>query len=185
MVVGFVGTFGPWHGAPLLARVLGRLSQSMPSLRAVFVGQGPELDQTREEVRTTGRDEAIRFVGRVSPPDVPSYLDACDILVSPHVPLPDAIEFFGSPTKVFEYMAAGKAIVASRLGQIGEVLEDRRTALLVEPGEESALAEAISTLAREPMLRAQLGAAAAARARASHSWSDNAQRVAEAYEGLE
>lgn len=184
VVVGFVGTFGPWHGAPLLAGVFGRLSQSMPSLRALFVGQGPELDQTREEVRNSGSDEAIRFVGRISPPDVPAYLDACDILVAPHVPLPDAIEFFGSPTKVFEYMAAGKAIVASRLGQIGEVLEHRRTALLVEPGDEAALGEAISTLARDPMLRAQLGSAAATRARARHSWSDRARRVAEAYELL-
>jgi glycosyltransferase involved in cell wall biosynthesis len=185
VVVGFVGTFGPWHGAPLLARVFGRLSKSMPSLRALFVGQGPELDQTREEVRNSGSDEAIRFVGRISPPDVPAYLDACDILVAPHVPLPDAIEFFGSPTKVFEYMAAGKAIVASRLGQIGEVLEHRRTALLVEPGDEAALGEAISTLARDPMLRAQLGSAAATRARARHSWSDRARRVAEAYDRLE
>jgi glycosyltransferase involved in cell wall biosynthesis len=185
VVVGFVGTFGPWHGAPLLARVLGRLSESLPSLRTVFVGSGPELDQTREEVRRSGRDDVVRFVGPVRPPDIPRYLDACDILVSPQVPLPDGIEFFGSPTKVFEYMAAGKAIVASRLGQIGEVLEDRRTALLVEPGDEAALGEAISTVARDPALRAQLGSAAADRARMRHSWSESALRVSEAYELLE
>jgi glycosyltransferase involved in cell wall biosynthesis len=184
VVVGFVGTFGPWHGAPLLARVLGRLSQSLPSLRAVFVGQGPQLDQTREEARNSGCDEAIRFVGRVSPPDVPAYLDACDILVSPHVPLPDAIEFFGSPTKVFEYMAAGKAIVASRLGQIGEVLEHGRTALLVEPGDEAGLSAAIAKLADAPELRAQLGAAARERVRERHTWAASARRVVEAYEEL-
>jgi glycosyltransferase involved in cell wall biosynthesis len=185
IVVGFVGTFGPWHGAPLLARSLARLWQDMPRLRALFVGDGPEWDQTRQEIGVSGGDGAARFVGRVRPSDIPRYLDACDILVSPQVPLPDGIEFFGSPTKLFEYMAAGKGIVASRLGQIGEVLEHGRTALLVEPGDEAALSAAISKLARAPKLRAQLGAAARERARERHTWTASARRVVEAYDELE
>jgi glycosyltransferase involved in cell wall biosynthesis len=182
VVVGFVGTFGPWHGAPLLARAFARLYQEMPKIRMIFVGDGPELEQTREQIRISGVNGAARFVGRVRPSDIPRYLDACDILVSPQVPLPDGIEFFGSPTKLFEYMAAGKGIVASRLGQIGEVLEHGRTALLVEPGDEAGLSEAISKLANAPELRAQLGAAARERARQRHTWAASAMRVVEAYE---
>jgi glycosyltransferase involved in cell wall biosynthesis len=184
VVVGFVGTFGPWHGAPLLARVFGRLCQDLPHLRIVFVGDGAELEQTREEIRVGGGDEAARFAGRVRPSDIPRYLDACDILVSPHVPLPDGIEFFGSPTKLFEYMAAGKGIVATRLGQIGEVLEHGRTALLVEPGDEAGLSAAIAKLADAPELRARLGAAAKERVRDRHTWAASARRVVEAYEEL-
>jgi len=153
-------------------------------LRMLFVGEGPELEQTREEIRISGLDGAARFVGRVRPSDVPRYLDACDILVSPQVPLPDEIEFFGSPTKLFEYMAAGKAIVASRLGQIGEVLEHGRSALLVEPGDEAGLSDAISKLANAPELRVQLGAVARERARERHTWAASAMRVVEAYEEL-
>jgi glycosyltransferase involved in cell wall biosynthesis len=184
VVVGFVGTFGPWHGAPLLARAFARLCRDMPQLRMLFVGDGPELDQTREELHTGGGEGAARFVGRVRPPDVPRYLDACDILVAPHVPLPDGIEFFGSPTKLFEYMAAGKPIVASRLGQIGDVLEHGRTALLVEPGDEVGLSEAMSKLANAPELRAQLGVAARECARGRYTWAASAMRVVEAYEEL-
>jgi glycosyltransferase involved in cell wall biosynthesis len=184
VVVGFVGTFGPWHGAPLLARAFARLYQDLPRLRMLFVGEGPELEQTREEIRISGLDGAARFVGRVRPSDIPRYLDACDILVSPQVPLPDEIEFFGSPTKLFEYMAAGKGIVASRLGQIGEVLEHGRSALLVEPGDEAGLSDAISKLANAPELRAQLGAVARERARERHTWAASAMRVVEAYEEL-
>ena len=87
-VVGFVGSFGPWHGAPSLARALGRLWADLPGLRAVFVGDGPELDQVTEEIRAGGGAGATRFAGRVHPSDVPRWLDACDILVSPQVPLP-------------------------------------------------------------------------------------------------
>jgi glycosyltransferase involved in cell wall biosynthesis len=184
VVVGFVGTFGPWHGAPLLARAFARLHRDL-RLRLLFVGDGPELEQTREEIRISGRDGSARFVGRVRPSDIPRYLDACDMLVSPQVPLPDGIEFFGSPTKLFEYMAARKGIIASRLGQIGEVLEHGRTALLVEPGDEAELSAAISKLAQAPKLRAQLGAAARERARERHTWAASARRVVEAYDELE
>jgi glycosyltransferase involved in cell wall biosynthesis len=97
------------------------------------------------------------------------------------VPLTDGSEFFGSPTKVFEYMAAGKAIVASRLGQIGEVLEDRETALLVEPGNVEELAAAIVKLVGLQELRKSLGARAREVAEKEHTWMHNAQRVLDAY----
>jgi glycosyltransferase involved in cell wall biosynthesis len=73
----------------------------------------------------------------------PRYLAASDCFVSPHVPNPDGTEFFGSPTKLFEYMAMGKPIIASRLGQIADVLNDDQTALMVEPGDPAQLAAAI------------------------------------------
>ena len=74
------------------------------------------------------------FTGSLPSDKVAEYLDASDILVSPHIPMPDGSRFFGSPTKLFEYMAMGKAIVASRLEQLAEVLEHDRTAWLVTPG---------------------------------------------------
>jgi glycosyltransferase involved in cell wall biosynthesis len=113
---------------------------------------------------------------------VPALLDACDILLSPHVPLEDGSEFFGSPTKLFEYMAMGKGIVASRLGQIGDVLKDEKTALLVEPGNAQQLAEAILRLDTSRELREKLGLAAREAAIASHTWKINAQRVLDAYQ---
>ena len=110
--------------------------------------------------------------------------DACDFLLSPHVPLEDGSDFFGSPTKLFEYMAMGKAIVASRLGQIGEVLSDEETALLVEPGNVPQLAEAIVRMANSAELRQRLGAAARMAAIERHTWKRNAQRVIDRYQSL-
>ena len=68
--------------------------------------------------RPRGPDRHCPAVARA-----PSYLAACDILASPHVPNADGTPFFGSPTKLFEYMAMGKCIVASDLDQVGEILE--------------------------------------------------------------
>lgn len=184
VVVGFVGTFGSWHGAPVLARAFVDVAASVSNARLLLVGEGPELTQTLGLLSDAGLADRIMSTGAVSPSDVADYLDACDVLASPHVPLAGGVEFFGSPTKLFEYMAAGKAIVASRLGQIGETLEDGETALLVTPGDAEELAAAVKRLATAPELRSKLGANARRRAIEQHSWDDNVQRLLDAYPRL-
>jgi len=183
-VIGFLGTFGPWHGAPLLARAFGELARSLPTARLLLVGHGPEVAATTRELAEQGVADRATFVGRVTPAEVPAYLDACDVLASPHVPLPDGVEFFGSPTKLYEYMAAGKAIVASDLGQIGDVLTQGETALLVRPGDANELTAALQLVAEDSSLRADLGRNARAAAE-GHTWRANARRVIDSYGELE
>jgi glycosyltransferase involved in cell wall biosynthesis len=181
LLVGFVGSFGPWHGAPTLARAFVDAAGRTPELHLLLVGDGSELEQTLGILRAAGLEAQVTVTGQVPPGEIPAHLDACDILVAPHVPLPGGVEFYGSPTKLFEYMAAGKAIIASRLGQIGDVLEHGVTALLVDPGDEGMLAEALHTLADASGLRLDLGAKARQQAIERHSWRLNARRVIDAY----
>ena len=181
LLAGFVGTFGPWHGVVQLANAIKSLPEDLP-VRFLFVGSGSlhsEVERLLEVERARGK---VIFTGAVAHERVPALLDACDILIAPHVPLADGSDFFGSPTKIFEYMATGKAIVASRLGQIGEVLTDDETALLVTPGNTDELARAIVRLVDSHELRARLGANACAAAIREHTWTHNAQRVLDAYE---
>jgi glycosyltransferase involved in cell wall biosynthesis len=179
-LVGFVGTFGPWHGVLVLAQAMALVPQDA-RVRFLLVGAGSLREEAERIIREAGAGARAIFTGAVEHDRVPALLDACDVLASPHVPLEDGSEFFGSPTKLFEYMAMGKPIVASRLGQIGEVLETEETALLVEPGDARALSDAILRLARTPELRARLGAHARNAAVARHTWARNAERVLEAY----
>jgi glycosyltransferase involved in cell wall biosynthesis len=182
-VAGFVGTFGPWHGVLTLAQAIA----SMPDdsrVRFLLIGAGRFRDEVEHIVRDAGKERQVIFAGHVDHKKVPALLDACDILLSPHVPLEDGSDFFGSPTKLFEYMAMGKGIVASRLGQIGDVLVDEETALLVEPGNVSELKSAILRLSSSPELCARLGAAARRAAVERHTWKRNAQRVIDAYHAL-
>ena len=183
VVVGFVGTFGPWHGVVVLAEAIKTLATDLP-IKFVLVGSGSlhaEVQQMLLDEMKTGR---VIFTGPVGHTEVPALLDACDILVSPHVPLADGSEFFGSPTKLFEYMAMGKGIVASRLGQIADVLEDAKTALLVEPGDSAELALAIRQLAESGELRRRLGTNARETAVQKHTWKHNAQRVLDEYKSV-
>ena len=116
----------------------------------MLIGDGLLHGEMRSALAEYEQTGAVIFTGPVPREKVAEYLDAADILVSPHVPMPDGSRFFGSPTKLFEYMAMGKGIVASRLEQLAEVLEHERTAWLVRPGDAEDLAEGILRLALDP-----------------------------------
>lgn len=183
VLVGFVGTFGPWHGVLTLAQAIKSIPSSS-SIRFLLVGRGALHDEVEQFLKSECETGRVIFTGAVEHARVPALLDACDVLVAPHVPLTDGSEFFGSPTKLFEYMAMGKGIVASRLGQIGEVLSHEETALLVEPGNAETLAEAIIRMVDSSELRERLGKKARELAVENYTWKHNAQRVLDAYRSL-
>jgi glycosyltransferase involved in cell wall biosynthesis len=181
VVFGFIGTFGPWHGAEVLARAFVQLLSDAPALkdrvRLLMIGDGPRRAATEAIIREARLSTAVHFTGRTRQEDGPAHLAACDVLLSPHVPNHDGTPFFGSPTKLFEYMAMGKPIIASRLDQIGEVLTDNVTALLVSPGDTDELAAAMRALLDDPQRRARLGAAARREAVANHTWLEHTRRI--------
>jgi len=181
IVVCFVGTFSYWHGVAVLEQairsLLGKAQPASGPLKFLLVGDGPLAPQLQNALEPYVRRGWVTFTGAVPHGSVRAHLDAADILVSPHVPMPGGTPFFGSPTKLFEYMAMGKAIAASALDQIAEVLEHGRTALLVKPGDSSELAEAVQRLAADVQLRVELGRNARAAALARHTWRQNARRV--------
>ena len=178
LIVGFTGTFGPWHGAPVMAEAAARINDSR--CHFLFVGDGDERATTEAIFARAGKADRATFTGRVAHSRVAAYLDACDILVSPHVPAADGSEFFGSPTKLFEYMAMARPVVASRLGQIAGIVVDGENGLLVEPNDAASLAQAIERLANDMGLRRRLGAAARQTVIAQYTWRHNAARVFEA-----
>lgn len=186
VVIGFIGTFGPWHGAEVLAEAFAKLLRMNPDYRSrvrlLMIGDGNRLAATQRVIDAGGGKAETIFVGRTRQADGPAFLAACDILASPHVPNADGSRFFGSPTKLFEYMAMGKGIVASRLEQIGEVLEHDRTAWLVEPASVDELVEGLRTLIDEPALTKRLGTAARAEVVAKYTWEEHTKKIIERLE---
>ncbi len=180
--VGFVGTFGLWHGVKLLPELIEQVAEHRPDARWVLVGDGPLHAEVVADLERRGLSGRVRLTGVVPHPRAVELLACCEVCVSPHVPNPDGTAFFGSPTKLFEYMGLGRAIVASDLDQIGEVLEDGRTALLTAPGDVPAAAHAVIRLLDDAALRARLGQAALAKAIASHGWDAHVGRILRAVE---
>jgi glycosyltransferase involved in cell wall biosynthesis len=177
LVVGFSGTFGKWHGIPALAESIPRVCEARPDVRWLLIGDGPLRRLVDDAVRVHGLADRVRLPGLVPHADMPAYLAACDVLVSPHGRQADGGEFFGSPTKLFEYMAAGRPIVASAVGQIAEVLQHEQSALLVPPEDPQNLSDAIVRLLDDACLRGHLAQAARQAAVERHTWRQNAERL--------
>ncbi len=182
-VFGFIGTFGQWHGAEVLAEAFGRLLQMHPELRKrvhlLMIGDGITMPIVKETLNRWNAMEACTLTGTIHQEKGPSYLAACDILVSPHVPNPDGTPFFGSPTKLFEYMAMGKGIVASDLDQIGEILKHNHSAWMVKPGDPESLMNGLKTLIGDPVLRQHLGQAAREEVVAKFTWKEHTRKIIE------
>jgi glycosyltransferase involved in cell wall biosynthesis len=170
----YAGHLYTWKGVDVLIEAIARV----PEVRALIVGgheQEPDLSRLRALATRLHIEDRVTFTGHLRPPDVARELARADIVALPN-PASAISTHSTSPLKLFEYMAAGKAIVASRLPSLGEVLTDEVNALLVTPGDAAALADGIRRLVDDPALRARLGGAAR-EAVAEYSWDRRAARL--------
>jgi glycosyltransferase involved in cell wall biosynthesis len=169
IVVGFVGNVRPWHGVELLVDAMAELAD-LRQVKLCIVGT-TEASRRMLEQRAADRGvlARVRCLDVVPPDAAPYVLKAMDVLVAPY---PHLERFYFSPLKLFEYMAAGRAVVASAIGQISDLVADGRTGLLVPPGDTHALAAAIRRLCLDADLRARLGRAAHGEASRRHSWAE-------------
>lgn len=187
-VVGFIGTFGQWHGILELGRAIVKLRNDYPELRDtvrfLLVGDGVLMEDMKAILREGGAEDMVILTGLVAQHEAPRYLDACDIFVSPHIKNPDGTRFFGSPTKLFEYMAMERGIVASQLDQIADILVHGKTAHLVPPGDIDALAEGIRRLVENEEYRTSLGVAARKEVSAKYSWDAHVRKTLEHFTAM-
>src|SRR5436305_5621002 len=172
--LGWIGSFGTWHGASMMIRALALLS---PSVGAVMVGDGPERVPCQELADQLGVAERIEFTGELPRDSALQRLTECTILVSPHIPFNDGTPFFGSPTKIFEYMALGRPMVVSDLEQLGELVDDGSTGRLVPPEDPAALAAVINDVIALPDRGAAMGRRARQAAESEHRWVCRAEAI--------
>ncbi len=172
--VGFVGTLKPWHGLRSLIRAFDRLHAAEPATRLLIVGDGPDRSVLEAELTERGLTDATVLTGSVAPEEVPGLLASMDAAVAPYQ---NSGRFYFSPLKVYEYMAAGRAVVASRLGELDRLIEHSISGLLCEPGDFEGLANALLRLRRDPALRERLGRSARAAIGRTHTWDETVSRI--------
>jgi glycosyltransferase involved in cell wall biosynthesis len=174
-VIGFLGSLKPWHGVEILIDSFAGIADNDDSSRLLIIGDnkktGSRLARRCENLKIDGK---VEFTGAVEYDRIPEMLHQTDVLVAPY---PRMDNFYFSSLKIFEYMAAGKAIIASNIGQISAVLTHEKTALLVPPGDPMALRRALERLKDDPDLRRRLGDRARIEARTRHTWSQRADKI--------
>jgi glycosyltransferase involved in cell wall biosynthesis len=171
LVLGFVGFVRDWHG---LDRVVREIAAYPGPQRLVLqvVGEGPARPGLEALAAELGVADRVRFTGLAAREAIPGQVAGFDIALQP------ASVAYASPLKVFEYMAAGRAIVAPDQPNLREVLKDGETALLFDPAAPGAFWDAVQRLLADPALRQRIGSAARAEVLARDlTWAGNARRV--------
>jgi glycosyltransferase involved in cell wall biosynthesis len=170
--LGFVGFVRAWHG--LDAVIDGMAQFHRGRLGLTVVGDGPACPALREQARALGLEDNVVMAGVVPPAQVAALVSRFDIALQP------SVTPYASPLKIFDYMAAGCAIVAPDAPNIREILDDGETALLFDTAAPGAMWAAVSRLVEDAALRRQLGEAARAAVVArDFTWPGNARRVIE------
>jgi phosphatidyl-myo-inositol dimannoside synthase len=187
------GGDGPRFGAPdgaTLVVAMGRLVEKkgfatlveaaarVPGVHVVIIGDGDLRAELERRARELGAP--VTFTGALERGQAARALAAADVMAVPSV-VDRAGNVDGLPNAMLEGLASGRAVVASRVAGIPDVVEDGVNGLLVPPGDAAALAEALRTLAAAPVLRDRLGREARRRAEQRLSWSSAARAFEESY----
>lgn len=169
--LGFVGFVRDWHGLDAVVSAIAA-ARGGPRLHLKVVGEGPARPGLERLAQELGIASQVTFTGLATRESIPAHVAGFDIALQPaSVP-------YASPLKVFEYMAAGRAIVAPDQPNLREVLRDGETAVLFDPSRPGAMWDAVNRLVQDAALRERVGRAARAEVLSRDlTWAGNASRV--------
>jgi glycosyltransferase involved in cell wall biosynthesis len=148
-----------------------RVRQVVPDAALLIVGDGPSRGFIEGEAARLGIPDSVVFAGRVPHDQVASYIGLSDVAVIPET------NQYRSPIKMFEYMAAGKPVVAPAMPPVAAVIEADRSGLLFQPGNAEELSGALVRAFSDRPFAAALGRAARQQIRRRYTWEEHARRI--------
>lgn len=171
-VVVFVGGFFGWQGLELLISAFGHVVREMPHAILLLIGEGPIENKLRCRVSELGCEDNVRFLGSLPHHEVAEILRISDIGVQLYE---KRFEFVGM--KLFEYMAAGLAVIVTAPDRRHELIADGENGLVITPGCEPELRVALLRLLEDNILREKLGATARKTIGENYTWRQRAQEI--------
>lgn len=170
--IGFTGSLKAWHGTEILVDAVARL---LPDVNAhlLIVGDGPDRHSLAARAAAAGLADRVTFTGWVDHARLPGLIARMDVATAPY---PASASHYFSPLKLYEYLAMGRPVVASAIGQTADLIGPSAAGILVPPSDITALSDALRHLATDPPARAALSRRAADLGRGL-DWTSNARRV--------
>lgn len=170
-LIGFVGGFYPWHGLPLLVQAFARLAPEFPEARLLLIGDGPMRPEIEQAVRAAALDGRVMLPGQLPHAELPGWLAGFHVGV-----MPDS-NVYGSPMKIFEYMAMGKPVVVPDYGPLRDAVTDGQEGFIFRPGDVDHLAACLARLLRDDELYQRMARQARRRIEERHNWVCNADTI--------
>jgi len=169
-VFGFVGSVFPWHGVDIMIEAFAELLPQWPNIRLLIVGGGSYLSQMKQLAKDKGVAQEAIFTNKVPHSEVFAHIDAMDVTVLANS------HWYGSPVKIFEYAAMGKAIIAPDNVPVKDVMEDGKDGILVKPNAQDVKRAMLHMLTHESH-RHQMAQRFQATVLQHHIWKKVAQNV--------
>lgn len=176
-VFGFIGSFSYWHGVEIISQMIPFMKALQPRAHFLLIGSGPLLESIKATIQKAQCEDMVTFVGNVVYSKAPEYLSACDAYLCPSQPNADGTPFFGSPTKLFEYMSMAKPIIASDVDQLRDIINER-FGYCVAPDDVQGFVRAACMLIQHDISeQKQMGDYARASAIKQFSWKTHVDRI--------
>jgi glycosyltransferase involved in cell wall biosynthesis len=172
-VIGFVGSLKSWHGTDVLLRAFAAVATRHPQSRLLYVGDGPMREALEQLAASLGVSDRVCFAGAVDHAQVPELLAAMQVAVAPYLA---SDEFYFSPIKVYEYLAAQRPVIASDIGQISSLIEAGHV-LPCEAGDVASLQQALDSVLEDPATAGATAQRGHEWVLAERTWESNARRI--------
>ncbi|MCA9322281.1 MAG: glycosyltransferase, partial [Planctomycetes bacterium] len=169
----------PWHGTDALLDLSLALCGRGIDARLVVIGGGPGAGELRRAFEEKGLGDRVEVTGPLSQEAAITVYRGCHVGLAPYE---DRDDFYFCPLKVLESLAAGVPLVASRIGDIPDLVQD--AAWLVEPGHREALADTVAAALANPDARHDLARRGRARVLGNYVWQRHAERILDAVMAL-
>jgi glycosyltransferase involved in cell wall biosynthesis len=175
LIIGFVGGFYEWHGLDFLVEVGEKLLHKNQNLRFLLVGDGPLKEKIQLMVDELGITDKFIFPGKINHENLWSYLNLFDIAVIPKT------NEYGSPVKLFEYMAIGSAVIAPSVGPVKEIITDNENGVLFQSEDKDDFIEKMLYMINDTKKRQIIGAKAKEYVYKNHTWKNNSDKILNQY----
>ena len=176
VVIAFIGNLARWQGVSILIESAIALLSQGEKLKILLVGDGPLKEELMRKVFRSGFEKEFIFTGMVDYEDIPFLINLADICVAPFILKRNRVTGV-SPIKVFEYMACGKPVVASRIEGLEFVEGEEGAGRLVDPEDVIGLERTLNDLIRSPQERMRMGQRGLELARERFSWESCATKI--------
>lgn len=177
VIIGFVGSFHFWHGVNNLIEVIKETILATKNTVFLMVGEGgPMKSRLKEFIRQEGLEKRVIMTGYISYEEMPNYIAAMDIVLAPY---PNLNFFYYSPMKIFEYMACGKPVISTKIGQIAEIITDKHNGFLCEPDNIKQIIFNLNDLINSAKLRKAIGINARETIYNHYSWLSRAGQLSD------
>lgn len=181
VVIGWAGSLYGWSGLECLLEMAKRVLETRRDAVFLFVGGGKNRQIMESTFRPEDLNARVFLTGMLPYPEIPDYMDAMDVVI---VPYPKIDFWYPSSMKLFEYMSSGKAVVASAVDQVKDVIRDGRNGFLFEPDNRDEFVRKVLQLVDDPVLCRKMGLAARKTVLENYSWDRHARKMERIFESV-